>query len=29
LFPNMASIIVYAMMAGILIWKPQGLFKSA
>jgi branched-chain amino acid transport system permease protein len=29
LFPDMASIVVYAMMAAILIWKPQGLFKSA
>ena len=29
LFPDIASIIVYAMMSAILIWRPQGLFQSA
>ena len=28
LLPDMASVIVYAMMAGILIWRPKGLFQA-
>lgn len=28
LFPDMASVVVYAMMAAILIWRPQGLFRA-
>jgi branched-chain amino acid transport system permease protein len=28
LFPDMASIVVYAMMAAILLWKPKGLFQA-
>ncbi|MCP3953006.1 MAG: branched-chain amino acid ABC transporter permease [Desulfobacterales bacterium] len=28
LLPDMASVIVYAMMAAILIWKPKGLFPA-
>lgn len=28
LLPDMASVIVYAMMAAILIWRPKGLFPA-
>jgi len=28
LLPDMASVIVYAMMAAILIWRPKGLFQA-
>lgn len=28
LFPDMASVVVYAMMAAILVWRPQGLFRT-
>jgi len=26
LLPNLASMVVYALMAGILVWRPQGLY---
>lgn len=29
LLPDFASLIVYAVMAGILLWRPQGLFARA
>jgi len=29
LLPEMASMVVYALMAGVLIWRPQGLFGRA
>lgn len=29
LVPDFASLIVYAVMAGILLWRPQGLFARA
>ncbi len=28
LFPDLASVIVYAMMSAILIWRPNGLFPA-
>ncbi len=28
LFPDLASVIVYAMMSAILIWRPKGLFPA-
>lgn len=29
LFPDFASFLVYAVMAGVLLWRPQGLFARA
>ena len=29
LFPQAAGLSVYLLMAGILLWRPEGLFKSA
>ena len=26
LVPNLASFVVYALMAAVLLWRPQGLF---
>jgi branched-chain amino acid transport system permease protein len=26
LFPKVSSLIIYALMAGVLIWRPQGIF---
>jgi branched-chain amino acid transport system permease protein len=26
LFPRVSSLIIYALMAGVLIWRPQGIF---
>jgi branched-chain amino acid transport system permease protein len=28
LFPQVAGILVYMLMAGVLLWKPEGLFKQ-
>ena len=28
LFPSVASMLVYVLMAGVLLWKPEGLFKQ-
>jgi branched-chain amino acid transport system permease protein len=28
LFPEAAGIAVYLLMAAILLWKPEGLFKQ-
>jgi branched-chain amino acid transport system permease protein len=28
LFPEVAGIAVYLLMAAILLWKPEGLFKQ-
>jgi len=29
-FPNASSLIIYALMALVLVWRPEGLFgKSA
>ncbi|MFM8609616.1 MAG: branched-chain amino acid ABC transporter permease [Burkholderiaceae bacterium] len=28
LVPSIASMLVYALMAGVLLWKPEGLFKQ-
>ena len=28
LFPSVASMLVYLLMAGVLLWKPEGLFKQ-
>ena len=28
LVPGIASMLVYALMAGVLLWKPEGLFKQ-
>ncbi len=28
LFPTVASMLVYVLMAGVLLWKPEGLFKQ-
>jgi branched-chain amino acid transport system permease protein len=29
LFPQAAGVLVYLMMAGILLWRPEGLFRHA
>ncbi len=29
LFPQAAGLSVYLLMAAILLWRPEGLFKSA
>jgi branched-chain amino acid transport system permease protein len=26
--PTLASILIYVLMAGVLFWKPQGLFPA-
>jgi branched-chain amino acid transport system permease protein len=28
LLPQVAGVLVYVLMAGILLWKPDGLFKA-
>lgn len=28
-FPQAAGVLVYVLMAGVLLWKPDGLFKAA
>jgi branched-chain amino acid transport system permease protein len=28
LLPQVASMLVYVLMALVLLWKPQGLFKQ-
>jgi len=28
LVPSIASMLVYALMAAVLLWKPEGLFKQ-
>ena len=28
LYPSVASMLVYVLMAGVLLWKPEGLFKQ-
>ena len=28
LFPQAAGVLVYLLMAAILLWKPEGLFKQ-
>lgn len=28
LFPQLAGMLVYVLMAGVLLWRPQGLFKQ-
>ena len=28
LLPSMASMLVYMLMAAVLLWKPEGLFKQ-
>jgi branched-chain amino acid transport system permease protein len=29
LLPELASVVVYAVMALVLLWRPQGLFGKA
>jgi branched-chain amino acid transport system permease protein len=29
LFPEAAGVLVYVLMAAILLWRPEGLFKQA
>jgi branched-chain amino acid transport system permease protein len=29
LIPELASIVIYALMAIVLLWRPQGLFGAA
>jgi branched-chain amino acid transport system permease protein len=26
--PQLAGVIVYVVMAGVLLWRPEGLFRS-
>ena len=28
LFPSLAGMLVYVLMAAMLLWKPEGLFKA-
>jgi branched-chain amino acid transport system permease protein len=28
-FPQIASILIYVLMAGVLLWRPNGLFGKA
>jgi branched-chain amino acid transport system permease protein len=29
LFPQAAGVLVYVLMAAILLWRPEGLFRAA
>jgi len=29
LFPTVSSLVIYALMAAILVWRPSGLFGKA